>query len=536
VLSEAPTATPPPLTFRRCLLLCLPALVFGFVLRAVLTYSVPEGYFGSDSNSYFDASFELWTNGKLEMGAKRRGLYPLFLIAAPALPGNTPQVVAIVQHAVGLAGLVAIGWITGHFVRRHVLWIPLVTILCAAMPQPLWFEREVIADSFVLNFFLLAVALALPISRLREQRGRLLFLIAAASLLALKPHGRPLWVGLVLAAVFIAGNPLRWGWRSHAALAASVFLILTTGSSRQGSWLFLSSTLPLVDVSPTNAKWQEYRQPLAPLLAEIGPDPLQYPWLQGDYKKRLNNEEHPNWAGTAWPALLKDEQKFAKVAKGLAIEGVLQHPFIFARMVLMKLGIAFSKLGEPNVKIMPGRFWDEQEVHNVGRWKRNPAQIAMIYERDQAGYQAMVAERVNRRVVLTTAPRRTANALIKHWLNHFQHLRWVKETHHDGARFPTLQLTWVAALGFLGLVRCATPTHFKRALLLVLPCAFYLALVFTVGDSRDRYLLPLEWILLLLPVLGIDWILQGLTNLFSRFTRPAQPSGTAGTVAAGVEG
>jgi hypothetical protein len=179
----------------------VPALLLGLALRIAFMISVPEGYFGSDSNSYFDTAHELWNAGKWKMGDKRAGVYPLVLLAGTVMPGSTVQAVAVLQHAVGLAALVAVGWIAGHFTGRPALWIPVITCIYTLLPQPLWFEHELIADSFLLNGFIFAVALALPITRMRTPSGLFWFLIAAALLVALKPHGRPLWLGLVCAAV-----------------------------------------------------------------------------------------------------------------------------------------------------------------------------------------------------------------------------------------------------------------------------------------------------------------------------------------------
>ena len=48
-----------PFTFRRCLLLCLPALLIGAALRISMLAALPEGYYGPDSNSYFSKSLRL---------------------------------------------------------------------------------------------------------------------------------------------------------------------------------------------------------------------------------------------------------------------------------------------------------------------------------------------------------------------------------------------------------------------------------------------------------------------------------------------
>ncbi len=49
----------------RCLWLCLPALVLGAALRFTVIQALPEAYYGSDSNSYFQTTAELWNKGTL---------------------------------------------------------------------------------------------------------------------------------------------------------------------------------------------------------------------------------------------------------------------------------------------------------------------------------------------------------------------------------------------------------------------------------------------------------------------------------------
>jgi hypothetical protein len=98
--------TPLPMTLGKCLWLCLPALLVGFALRLVFLTSIPEGFYGADSNSYFDTADHLWNSGEWEMGAKRLGLYPLFMVATTVLPGSPAVVGAVLPHAMGLAALV----------------------------------------------------------------------------------------------------------------------------------------------------------------------------------------------------------------------------------------------------------------------------------------------------------------------------------------------------------------------------------------------------------------------------------------------
>src|SRR6187402_3413617 len=93
-----------PLTLRRCFWLCFPALIIGAILRISFLMAVPEAYYGNDSNSYFVTAHSIYLNHRFDFPPKRRFVYPLLLVAAPIIPFcNTVQIVAIVQHAAGLA-------------------------------------------------------------------------------------------------------------------------------------------------------------------------------------------------------------------------------------------------------------------------------------------------------------------------------------------------------------------------------------------------------------------------------------------------
>ena len=495
-----------PFNWQACWRLSLPAMVLAFVVRVLICIDLPEGYYGSDSNSYFETAHELWNHGEFSMGAKRRGLYPLLLAAAPALPGNTVQVMAVLQHGLAIAALLGVGWVTGHLVRRRAFWVPLVTCIAAVLPQPLWYEHELIADSLIVQSFIVAVALAFPTDRLRGKR-LMWFLIAAAAIVAIKPHGRPLWLGLVGSAVLIAGNPLRWGWQCHAVLAATVAIILGTGSSKQGSWLLMSSALPLIDTQ--NGKWPEYRRAIDPLVQEARQDLHNYPWRQGRFKKLVKDKNDPEaWKESPeWLDLLSNakQREFSKVAKYFAVEAILKNPLTFSQFVFKKFGMVLSA-EDVDAKFWPRRFWAEQKNRNADRWTRDPKQLELLYEMEASEYFAMETKRaqIDRPLL---RPR---------WLKHGAKLHWVEATLRPGATYRQLALTWAGALGLLGVCWSLWPAHFRRTSSLWLPCFIYLGLIYTVGDAVRRYLIPVEWLLVLFIALGIEWIIDLLLRIFRR--------------------
>ena len=252
--------------FRRVLLLCLPALVLGIVLRVSFLIAIPEVFYGSDSNSYFETAEHLWTDGKIVLKPKRRYLYPVVLALTPLLPGSTAVGVAVLQHILGLLIIVGIGWIVAQMTQFHDLWVPLATCLVAVWPRMLWYEHEMVAEVWLLATFVAAVAFALPCGALKDKRRLFWFLVALVAIVACKPHGRGIWAGLMVVAVATAGNPLKWEMKSLAMVAVSVLIMFTAGSKRQGSWLLLDTALPFVQTE--GEAYAEYRAILRPFVEQ----------------------------------------------------------------------------------------------------------------------------------------------------------------------------------------------------------------------------------------------------------------------------
>ena len=208
----------------------------------------------------------------------------------PLLPNNTAVDTAVVQHLLGLVIIVGIGWIVAQMTRFPYLWVPLVTCAAAIWPRMLWYEHEMIAEVWLLAAFVAAVAIAVPCGALKDQRRLFWFLVAEAAIVATKPHGKPLWIGLLLMALMMAGNPLKWERKNWAMVAIAVVIFFTAGSGQQGSWLFLSSTLPFVRTE--GEPYSQYRAMLKPAVEDVRADLPNYasrPSLQEGVER---------WAGT----------------------------------------------------------------------------------------------------------------------------------------------------------------------------------------------------------------------------------------------
>ncbi len=492
-MNEPPStqlAPKPGFGWKRCLVLCLPALILGSVLRLWFLTAIPEGFYGADSPSYFQAVDRLWNEHRLSFSDRRRWLYPFALCPLPALPFSPARVIPLAQHLLGLGTIFGIGWIVGNMTRLRELWVPVVTLLAALLPQTLWDEHEVISETLFLAFFVLTVALAAPRGALRDRRRLFWFLLAAAAVAATKPHGRAIWLGSVAAAALLAGNPFRWDRRCWGALAAAALVILTTGEKRQGSWLLLNSTLPLVDLDAP--KFKNYRDALRPavLRARAGLD--QYAWLQKDFKKPLEDKD-PTQIGPVWAGLTLREKEFNTVCKNFARGAILAHPVLFAELTLRKIAIAFAHSHDLEENFDPPDFWRNQQIENDQQWVKYTPQLRLYYGMDKPAYEKLVEARRGGRNPGTPLVRAFA-----------KRIPWAEE-HRDAATGKYwLSIGWLGVVAIPAFLCCLGRAHFRRTALLWLPAFLYIGVVYAIGDRKGEYLQPVEWACLVLVAIGLD--------------------------------
>jgi hypothetical protein len=491
IAASQSAAVPPesPVSLKRVLILCAPALIIGLVLRVSFMLVTPEIYYGADSNSYFEAAWKVWTDGELVLNSKRRFLYPIVLIFAPLLPNTTAVDVAVVQHLLGLAIIVGIGWVVAQMTRFPNLWVPLVTCVAAVWPRMLWYEHEMIAEVWLLAAFVATVAIAVPCGALKDKRRLFWFLVAAAAIVATKPHGKPLWLGLLLVAIAMTGNPLKWGKKNLAVIALSVVIIFTVGSGEQGSWLFLNSTLPFVKTE--GEPYSQYRAILKPFVEKVRADLPNYASRQ-KYKSALKGSR-PD-LGDEWRALVKNKELYKKVARRLAIEAVLTHPLEYTQLVLRKIALASQNMR--HTRFDPAAFWHDQEVANAKRIKQPKNEIALVYGMPVDEYLRLVEERRQRTTWLVPVMRELSGRL-----------SWFNYRPGSPGQAPTIKLTWLGWLLALGLVACLAPRHFVCRALLWFPVALYLVASFGIGDAVRRYLHPVEWVGLVIIAIGLDTVL-----------------------------
>ncbi len=497
------TAARPRFNLRECFLLCLPALIFGAILRIWFLAVIPEAYYGSDSPSYFEATAKLWSrnHGRTLFTEKRRWLYPMLLMPLPALPLSPARTIPILQSILGLATVYGIGWVAGNLTRLRAVWVPAVTMLAAVSPKILWYEHEVVAECVFLAVFVLTVALAMPPGAVLDRKRLFWFLLAAAGVAALKPHGRGIWLGCVIFAALVTRNPFRWGAKCWGALAAALVIMLTSGEKQQASWLLLDSTLPLVNLE--GAKWHNYREALRPLVLQARQELDQYAWAQQKYKKQLG-DGNPATIDPVWASLTGREKEYSEVCGGLGKEAVRAHPFTFARLAFTKIGISFASPGHYLERMNPAEFWRSQSEQVSDHWTDFRRQLHWFYGMDRPQFEQRAAQRS----VAHNATLPFLNAVS-------DSMAWMRDN-KDAAGRHWLTPCWPLVLAALGFFVCLTPARFVATSVLWLPTILCLVSVHAIGDYNSQYVQPVEWVGLVLIAIALDAFVDAVRALASR--------------------
>ena len=492
-----------PFTFRSCLKLSLFALIVGAILRISFIVAIPQAFNGSDTRSFTQASDDLWSRHVLGVQHKRRWLYPLLLIAPPAIPAIPPsESIPLVQHTLGLLTVVGIGWIVGNITRFRNILVPGVTTVMAIWPKMLWYEHEVVAECVFLAAFVLTVALAFPLGSLRNQKRLFWFLISAALVAAIKPHGRGIWFGSLVMAGLVTGNPFKWNWKCWGAIAFGILMIVSAGEKRQGNWLLLNSVLPLVDTEgPT---YHEYRQTLKPIVMEARKNIDDYPWLQEKFKKPLGDSD-PSVISPLWASLTADHEKYSKVCGALAKEAVIHHPFMVAKFTIMKAYLSFVNDHRFSEYMIPEKFWKKQNVEMESRWKGHPVDVQLFYRTDRAGYDQIAADGAKKRNFIQPFEMAVSHAI------DFVDDHEDPVTHH---RY--MIIGWLGVVTLLGLVCIVVPSRMLSMGFIWLPASLCILTVHAVGDKSAQYVHPVEWAFIVCIFVTIDVCLTFAASRFSK--------------------
>ena len=500
---------PEKITFGQMLKLVIPSLLIAFLLRFSLTIALPEGYFGSDSNSYYEFSHKLFDDGIFRLNEKRRWLYPIFLAFLDWLPIPGWYLVPLCQHVIGLLTLVGIGWCSAQLVIRPRLVVPIVTFIAAIWPRMLWYEHEFIAESLLLAAFVAVISLLLTPGIVSSRSGLIVLMLAFVLLAGMKGSGRFLWTGSVLGLFLIHHDPRRWLWGkiSFFLAALSVLFVSTIGKNSQGDWLALSSTLPLVRLE--GEPYSRYREALKDQIIESRLYGDDYPWAMKIYKKRLNKRSpdivHPDWA-----ELNRNNDQFSRVARSFWLEAVLRHPRRFAGMTLKTMLIASSS---PLIsqRLEPSTYWHDLKLSVSGRWQKNPTHFNRLFGINKEAFELRHQQGRHRPFLFLSSMR---------WVD--QHLRWWGRrplafcSGSTCGKFPEFTPRPLGVMAALGVVSGVAFTRQRlQCLVLLFPLILYLSATYAVGDSVSRYLHPVEWIGFVFVGVFFDYVFQAGVMIYT---------------------
>lgn len=253
--------------FRELVKYCLPALVVGFVLRALLTVQMPYGYMQFDTADFLTTTHRFILNGDSVMHGKKTFLVPILytLIYVPLAFLKVPVLIVIplLQHALGLVMVLMVG----ALVRLWFSWwkwliIP-VTLITAANPVLLWFEHALMAEVYYI-FCAVWLALAGTLWALRRDTRAFGWMLAALFFTAgARPEGKLFFAFGWILLVLVCWGQWREMLRRGAWLLGLTILTFPITRTTQAGQLLYATVLPLApDESRANPELAERIRPL----------------------------------------------------------------------------------------------------------------------------------------------------------------------------------------------------------------------------------------------------------------------------------
>lgn len=236
---------------REFLLWCLPALLLGTLVRAVLTAQLPYGVYHSDTPDFLTTPDSLIFEHRWELHMKKTFLVPALFTIPFLLHLRALVFLPIFQHVMGLAIILIVGLLCRLWFARWKLFILPLTLIAAVNPYMLWYEHTLMAETTFL-FCTLLLALAGTLYALNASKGRFVFLAVALILEAgARPEGKLLFgFGLFLLVL------VHWRvWRELAIrfaimLALAVTMHFLTKTQQAGLLLYTS----VARLTPENLK------------------------------------------------------------------------------------------------------------------------------------------------------------------------------------------------------------------------------------------------------------------------------------------
>ena len=514
-------------SLREALVWVVPAILFGAALRLMFLHYSPYAYWGSDSRSYYDFSYKLFSADGFSLVEKRRFLYPILMAVVTVLPGAPLQWTAWLQHGFGLLTLVPLAYV----VRKNFVfwrcWIVPVTVLYAGLPLVLWYEHELLGET--LFFALIVWAFAGWTAWAKEPRleraARLwwCFFVPFTLFILTKPSGRFYWPGLLLGMVVVAA------WRRlkgvHlAALGALMIVTLLLGSKMQGAWLFYVATFPLTQTD--TALHAEYKAEIRDLVEKARREiHIYYKRDEEPFEFTRNPSLHPE--RTHWAAMEKNHRLRTRIHMDLALEGVKAEPLTFLYLGLQRAVVSANLSAFNDERFlphhMPNRFRDDYEdaLQRVSENRPTPVPLALGFP--IRGPLPSFEETAPR---FSPAPESLSARVVMGWVKGYRSAADLFQIPPEGmlaqAR-PTLLGCWLLAaiaLAFLPPYRTAMGVWTLAAL-------GYLAGVFLISQVNPRYFGAAWPVFIPLLALPADALCRALASgLPHRTSRQSGPSAT----------
>ncbi len=490
------------------LIWAIPAVAIGLAVRVLLSILQPYAYYGSDSESYFSFTYRLLTDDVASIPEKRRYVYPLLLLPAGILPGGALRWIVGFQHLLGLVTILPLAYIARKVFVKWRWWIIPVSVSYAVTPIVVWYEHELLGETFFFMTFVWAFAAWVAWS------GRLsagqpaqfvwwCFFVSYGLCVLTKPAGRFLWPGLVIG--FLAVRVWRWmRWWQWVALAGLFVMSWTLGKGTQASRLLYTSAFPLTQLD--TPKHAELKAEIAPLVGAAR-DRIDWYYLEDDGAKEFLRNDYRSKAYPAWRALhkVKGDPEY-EVMRELALEGIFAEPHLFLYIALQRT------VGSMNWAVFKEeRFESEYYPRKFeGRYaeiREEPGMVEMLFgwrEVEPAPEYPEIAER------LVSGQNPALQSWQNAWVNGaIAAGKFVQHPTQDGFARTLWQMTptlqgWLLLVGG---ICCVAVSRFRNTLgIWVLIAGSYAVGVHLVGSCNPRFFALVWPVVFLAMAAPLDWI------------------------------
>ena len=325
-------------TLREILVWCLPALVCGALVRALLLAHFPYGYVHPDSPDFLVTADRFLNHHHFVIHGKKAFLGPVLFLLPLLLKIPDLLIVPWAQHFFGLIQVVMAGSLIRFWTVRWKVWIIPATLLIALNPAGLYYEHALIAEAQYL-WCIIALSLAGTAYTIERTRGRFILLLLTLLLTAgSRPEGK-LYVLFCLILIPL----LHWGaWRKLAVLGGITlaFCIFTWMSTRntQAGVLLYATLLPLSPDIPKSAP--DFAPVIAPIRNErVAKGALAVPDLVIE-EKRINAIVYPYLAARNGSDEDDRRQDAGRFCQRLSVEAALHKPLLLPLLALDKFLLA----------------------------------------------------------------------------------------------------------------------------------------------------------------------------------------------------